>query len=89
MIKELSSDGKSVSGDSVHSRMKSFNSLDGLGDNLVDDDDDETLSNGYHSEDNESCVMTSGNSPYISKEARYSFLSRSGKKEFIFLRKFI
>lgn len=32
---------------------------------------------GYHS-DSESCVMTSGNSPFISKEARYNFLSRSG-----------
>eukprot|EP00095_Tigriopus_kingsejongensis_P012104 maker-scaffold747_size103044-snap-gene-0.18 protein:Tk12104 transcript:maker-scaffold747_size103044-snap-gene-0.18-mRNA-1 annotation:"transcriptional regulator" len=31
---------------------------------------------GYHS-DSESCVMTSGNSPFISKEARYNFLSRS------------
>merc|ERR1719400_3002722 len=31
---------------------------------------------GYHS-DSESAVMTSGNSPFISKEARYSFLSRS------------
>ena len=33
---------------------------------------------GYHS-DSESAVMTSGNSPFISKEARYSFLSRSGE----------
>ena len=33
---------------------------------------------GYHS-DSESAVMTSGNSPFISKEARFSFLSRSGK----------
>ena len=33
---------------------------------------------GYHS-DSESAVMTSGNSPFISKEARYSFLSRSGR----------
>lgn len=31
---------------------------------------------GYHS-DSESCVMTSGNSPFISKEARYNFLTRS------------
>ena len=37
------------------------------------------LSAGYHS-DSESCVMTSGNSPFISKEARYNFLSRSGRK---------
>ena len=35
---------------------------------------------GYHS-DSESAVMTSGNSPFISKEARYSFLSRSGNNE--------
>ena len=35
---------------------------------------------GYHS-DSESAVMTSGNSPFISKEARYSFLSRSGKNK--------
>ena len=33
---------------------------------------------GYHS-DSESAVMTSGNSPFISKEARFSFLSRSGR----------
>ena len=37
------------------------------------------LSAGYHS-DSESCVMTSGNSPFISKEARYNFLSRSGRR---------
>ena len=37
---------------------------------------------GYHS-DSESAVMTSGNSPFISKEARYSFLSRSGKWLFL------
>ena len=36
------------------------------------------ISAGYHS-DSESCVMTSGNSPFISKEARYNFLSRSGR----------
>ena len=36
---------------------------------------------GYHS-DSESAVMTSGNSPFISKEARYSFLSRSGEWNF-------
>ena len=38
------------------------------------------LSAGYHS-DSESCVMTSGNSPFISKEARYNFLSRSGREK--------
>ena len=39
---------------------------------------------GYHS-DSESAVMTSGNSPFISKEARYSFLSRSGESLEIFV----
>ena len=34
---------------------------------------------GYHS-DSDSTVMMSGNSPFISKSARYNFLSRSGKK---------
>lgn len=49
-----------------------------------DKDDDEDVEgnasdiSGYHS-DSESAVMTSGNSPFISKEARYSFLSRSGE----------
>ena len=33
---------------------------------------------GYHS-DSDSTVMMSGNSPFISKSARYNFLSRSGK----------
>ncbi len=46
---------------------------------VVDEEEDDDLdSNGYHS-DSESCVMTSGNSPFISKEARYHFLSRSGR----------
>jgi len=47
---------------------------------VSEDKDDESESSdisGYHS-DSESAVMTSGNSPFISKEARYSFLSRSG-----------
>ena len=45
------------------------------------DEDELELSDlsGYHS-DSESCVMTSGNSPFISKEARYNFLSRSGEE---------
>ena len=34
---------------------------------------------GYHS-DSDSTVMMSGNSPFISKSARYNFLSRSGRK---------
>ncbi|CAB4067273.1 unnamed protein product [Lepeophtheirus salmonis] len=45
----------------------------------IEDEVEENLSDisgGYHS-DSESCVMTSGNSPFISKEARYNFLSRS------------
>jgi hypothetical protein len=53
----------------------------------VSEDKDEELEDGmgtgsdisgYHS-DSESAVMTSGNSPFISKAARYSFLSRSGR----------
>ena len=42
--------------------------------------DNETGSDysGYHS-DSDSTVMMSGNSPFISKSARYNFLSRSGK----------
>ena len=47
-----------------------------------EDDGEGSDISGYHS-DSESAVMTSGNSPFISKEARYSFLSRSGK--FLFL----
>merc|ERR1719278_553613 len=41
-----------------------------------EDDGEGSDISGYHS-DSESAVMTSGNSPFISKEARYSFLSRS------------
>ena len=47
----------------------------------VSEDKDEGESSdisGYHS-DSESAVMTSGNSPFISKEERYNFLTRSGK----------
>lgn len=40
---------------------------------------------GYHS-DSDSAVMASGNSPFLSKSARYNFLSRSG--EFLFVRSF-
>ena len=43
-----------------------------------EDDGEGSDISGYHS-DSESAVMTSGNSPFISKEARYSFLSRSGQ----------
>ena len=35
---------------------------------------------GYHS-DSDSTVMMSGNSPFVSKTARYNFLSRSGEQE--------
>lgn len=35
---------------------------------------------GYHS-DSDSTVMMSGNSPFISKSARYNFLSRSGESQ--------
>lgn len=33
---------------------------------------------GYHS-DSDSAIMMSGNSPYVSKHARFNFLTRSGK----------
>ena len=81
LIKEISDDRKSEPG----------NALTDVDDDAdVDEDDVDALfngggggddggSNGYHS-DSESAVMTSGNSPFISKEARYNFLSRSGKK---------
>ena len=44
----------------------------------IEEEGDGSDISGYHS-DSESAVMTSGNSPFISKEARFSFLSRSGK----------
>ena len=50
-----------------------------------EDDGEGSDISGYHS-DSESAVMTSGNSPFISKEARYSFLSRSGKFSFTAIR---
>ena len=34
---------------------------------------------GYHSDHSDSTVMMSGNSPFISKSARYNFLQRSGQ----------
>lgn len=48
---------------------------------------------GYHS-DSDSAIMMSGNSPFVSKNARSNFLLRSGKKktrinvEQIFISKF-
>ena len=47
----------------------------------VTEEEDENASSdisGYHS-DSDSTVMMSGNSPFVSKTARYNFLSRSGK----------
>ena len=51
---------------------------------VAEDNEETNCSNGsdysgYHS-DSDSTVMMSGNSPFISKMARYNFLSRSGKK---------
>jgi hypothetical protein len=66
LIKELCDDNKDSSAADLFDE-------DVLGGDFSD------LSAGYHS-DSESCVMTSGNSPFISKEARYNFLSRSGRK---------
>ena len=43
-----------------------------------DDDGDEEENLSYHS-DSDSTVMMSGNSPFVSKVARYNFLSRSSK----------
>lgn len=51
------------------------------GDPGQEDDDLEEgsdVSAGYHS-DSDSAVMASGNSPFVSKSARYHFLSRSGE----------
>ncbi|XP_071440865.1 uncharacterized protein [Hetaerina americana] len=41
-----------------------------------DEDDDSSDISGYHS-DSDSAIMMSGNSPFISKRARYNFLTRS------------
>ena len=53
--------------------------------NLNSDGGGSSDNSGYHS-DSDSTVMMSGNSPFISKSARYNFLSRSGKSilNFIF-----
>ena len=48
-------------------------------DDQAEDDDSSDVS-GYHS-DSDSTVMASGNSPFVSKSARYNFLTRSGKKK--------
>ena len=52
-----------------------------LGGGLEGEEGEHSDISGYHS-DSESCVMTSGNSPFISKEARYNFLTRSGKTKY-------
>ncbi|TRY74938.1 hypothetical protein TCAL_04579 [Tigriopus californicus] len=44
--------------------------------NPMDEEDSNSDYSGYHS-DTDSAVMMSGNSPFISKDARYSFLQRS------------
>ena len=59
--------------------LKDFSAVNDDIDNVEQDDeneDDENLS--YHS-DSDSTVMMSGNSPFVSKAARYNFLSRSSK----------
>ena len=46
-------------------------------DNDQVNDNNDILVSGYHS-DSDSTVMMSGNSPFVSKTARYNFLTRSG-----------
>lgn len=48
-----------------------------------DDLEDSSDVSGYHS-DSDSAVMMSGNSPFLSKSARYNFLSRSGNVQLSF-----
>ncbi|KAK3918742.1 Mitochondria-eating protein [Frankliniella fusca] len=43
---------------------------------VTEDDEDSSDISGYHS-DSDSAIMMSGNSPYVSKRARYNFLTRS------------
>ena len=51
---------------------------------VAEDEEDSSDISGYHS-DSDSAIMMSGNSPYVSKRARYNFLSRSGKKTVIII----
>ena len=51
---------------------------------VAEDEEDSSDISGYHS-DSDSAIMMSGNSPYVSKIARYNFLSRSGKKTIIII----
>ena len=57
----------------------------------VTEEEDENCSSdisGYHS-DSDSTVMMSGNSPFVSKTARYNFLSRSGKEKYRLVKKIL
>ena len=47
------------------------------GGHQVGEEDDGSDVSGYHS-DSDSAIMMSGNSPYVSKHARFNFLTRSG-----------
>lgn len=49
---------------------------------VAEDEGDSSDISGYHS-DSDSAIMMSGNSPYVSKRARYNFLSRSGMHHFL------
>lgn len=49
----------------------------GCVDALAEDDALSDVS-GYHS-DSDSAIMMSGNSPYVTKHARFNFLTRSGQ----------
>ena len=53
---------------------------------VTEEEEENTSSDisGYHS-DSDSTVMMSGNSPFVSKTARYNFLSRSGKTAISYL----
>jgi len=44
---------------------------------VAEDEGESSDISGYHS-DSDSAIMMSGNSPYVSKRARYNFLTRSG-----------
>jgi len=50
---------------------------------VAEDEEYSSDISGYHS-DSDSAIMMSANSPYVSKRARYIFLSRSGK-EIVFI----
>ena len=59
--------------------LKDFSAVNDDIDNVEQEDENEDEENlSYHS-DSDSTVMMSGNSPFVSKAARYNFLSRSSK----------